>query len=43
MSLFSLDGKMLKGNSHINAHSDMPAGTYIMKKGNKAHKVNVNR
>ena len=43
MSVFSLDGKMLKGNSHINAHSDMPAGTYIMKKGNKAHKVNVNR
>lgn len=43
MSVFSLNGKMLKGNSHINAHSDMPAGTYIMKKGNKAHKVNVNR
>lgn len=43
MSVFSLDGKMLKGNSHSNAHSDMPAGTYIMKKGNKAHKVNVNR
>lgn len=43
MSVYSLDGKMLKGNSHSNAHSDMPAGTYIMKKGNKAHKVNVNR
>lgn len=43
MSVFSLDGKMLKGNSHSNAHSDMPAGTYIMKKGNKANKVNVNR
>lgn len=43
MSVYSLDGKMLKGKSHSNAHTDMPAGTYIMKKGNKAHKVNVNR
>lgn len=41
MSVYSLDGKMLKGNS--NTHTDMPAGTYIVKKGNKAHKVNVNR
>lgn len=40
MSVYSLDGKMLKGN---NANTQMPAGTYIMKKGNKAHKVNVNR
>lgn len=43
MSVYSLDGKMLKGKSHSNAHTDMPAGTYIVKQGNKAHKVNVNR